>query len=100
MAFTVALITSTSVASYEQASACCRYNPRMQPSSETGMGQPDAALARQMRQIARNIFLHALREASIESAFRRHVHLDRSVLRIGEDLYDVSGERRLFAVSI
>ena len=64
------------------------------------MGQPDAALARQMRQAARDIFLHALREAGIESAFRRHVHLDRSVLRIGEDLYDVSGERRLFAVSV
>ena len=59
-----------------------------------------AAQAPQMRQTARDIFLHALREASIEKAFRRHVHLDRSVLRIGEDLYDVSGERRVFAVAI
>jgi len=57
-------------------------------------------LAQQMRQTARDIFLQALREASIESAFRRHVHLDRSVLRVGEDLYDLSGERRVFAVSI
>ena len=60
----------------------------------------DAAQARQMRQTAREIFPYALREASIESAFRRHVHLDRSVLRIGEDLYDLSGERRAFAVAI
>jgi len=28
------------------------------------------------------------------------VHLDRSVLRIGEDLYDLSEERRIFAVAI
>ncbi|HKC72008.1 MAG TPA: glycerate-2-kinase family protein, partial [Terriglobales bacterium] len=60
----------------------------------------DAAQARQMRQTAREIFHYALREASIEKAFRRHVHLDRSVLRIGEDLYDVSAERRVFAVAI
>src|SRR5690348_17306807 len=64
-------------------------------------GRPaEVALARQMRQSARDIFLYALREASIEKAFSRHVHLDRSVLRIGEDLYDVSGERRVFAVAI
>ena len=60
----------------------------------------DNSTARQMRQTGRDIFLHALREASIESAFRRHVHLDRSVLRIGEDLYDLSGERRILAVAI
>jgi glycerate 2-kinase len=59
-----------------------------------------AALARQMRQAARDIFLYALREASIEKAFSRHVHLDRSVLRVGDDLYDVSGERRSFAAAI
>ncbi|HSB74039.1 MAG TPA: DUF4147 domain-containing protein [Terriglobales bacterium] len=57
-------------------------------------------LARQKRQVARDIFLYALREASIEKAFRRHVQLDRSVLRIGEDLYDLSGERRVLAVSL
>jgi len=60
----------------------------------------DVALARQMRQTARDIFLHALGQAGIEKAFRRHVHLDRSVLRIGEDLYDLSAERRVFAVAI
>ncbi|MGE5726632.1 MAG: glycerate kinase type-2 family protein [Acidobacteriota bacterium] len=67
---------------------------------EAGASQADNPTARQMRQTGRDIFLHALREASIESAFRRHVHLDRSVLRIGEDLYDLSGERRILAVAI
>jgi len=67
---------------------------------EAGGSQADNPTARQMRQTARDIFLHALREASIEEAFRRHVHLDRSVLRIGEDLYDLSEERRIFAVAI
>ncbi|MGE5206374.1 MAG: glycerate kinase type-2 family protein [Chlamydiota bacterium] len=71
----------------------------MPPSPETG-APADATLGQQMRQTARDIFLHALREANIENAFRRHVHLDRSVLRIGEDLYDLSSERRVFAVAI
>lgn len=72
----------------------------MQPSPETGASPPTAAVARQMRQTVRDIFLYALREASIESAFRRHVHLDRSVLRIGEDLYDLSRERRVFVLAV
>jgi hydroxypyruvate reductase len=59
-----------------------------------------AAQVQQMRQTARDIFHYALREAGIEKAFRRHVHLDRSVLRIGQDLYDLSAERRVFAVAI
>ncbi|HET7751235.1 MAG TPA: DUF4147 domain-containing protein [Terriglobales bacterium] len=72
----------------------------MPPPAESGARQPDHAQAQQMRQTARDIFLFALREASIEKAFRRHVQLDRSVLRIGDDLYDLSGERRVFAVAI
>jgi glycerate 2-kinase len=72
----------------------------MQPLPEASDNEPDAAQAQRMRQTARDIFLFALREASIEKAFRRHVHLDRSVLRVGGDLYDLSGERRLFAVAI
>jgi len=67
---------------------------------EAGASQADNPTARQMRRTARDIFRHALREASIEKAFRRHVHLDRSVLRVGEDLYDLSGERRVFAVAL
>ena len=71
----------------------------MQPSSESGGRQEDSALARQMRHTARDIYSQALREASVADAFRRHVHLDRSVLRIGEDLYDIGDERRVFTVS-
>ena len=71
----------------------------MPPSPETG-AQAAATSAQQMRQTARDIFLYALREASIENVFPRHVHLDRSVLRIGEDLYELGGERRVFAVAI
>lgn len=72
----------------------------MRFSPETGASQGEPGAAQPMRQIARDIFSQALRGASIESAFRRHVHLDRSVLRIGEDLYDLSEGRRVFAVSL
>jgi len=72
----------------------------MMPPHDAGGRQADSAVTQQMRQTAREIFLDALREASIAGAFRRHVHLDRSVLRIGDDLYDLSGERRVFAVAL
>jgi len=57
-------------------------------------------LALAMRTLARQIFLHALREASIEKAFDRHVHCERGVLRVCEDLYDLSSYGRVFVVSI
>jgi hydroxypyruvate reductase len=60
----------------------------------------DAQLAQQMRETARQIFLSSLRETSIENAFRRHVNLDRRVLRVGEDLYDLSDNRPILVVSI
>lgn len=72
----------------------------MQSPSEAGGRPADLAQAQQMRQSAREIFLYALHEASIASAFLRHVHLDRGVLRVGEDLYDVSEGRRVFAVAV
>ena len=53
-----------------------------------------------MRQSARGIFLAALKNASIESAFGRHVHCERGVLRICEDLYDLNSYTRVFVVSI
>jgi glycerate 2-kinase len=55
---------------------------------------------RQMRDIAREIFLHALAKASISNAFARHVHCERGVLRICEDLYDLQAYSRVLAVSI
>ena len=71
----------------------------MHPSPEGGGLRADSALSQQMRRTARDIYLQALREASVADAFRRHVHLDRSILRIGEDLYDLNDERRIFTVS-
>ena len=53
-----------------------------------------------MRVLARQVFLYALREASIDKAFERHVHCERGVLRICEDLYDLHSYTRTFVVSI
>ena len=53
-----------------------------------------------MKQIARHIFDHALRESSIRQAFARHLHCERGVLRICEDLYDLNSYDRVFVVAI
>src|SRR5208282_3836533 len=55
---------------------------------------------RQMRETAREIFSAALKSASIESAFSRHLHCERGVLRICEDLYDLDSYNRVLVVSI
>jgi glycerate 2-kinase len=54
----------------------------------------------QMRTTAREIFRHALTEASISSAFSRHVHCERGIFRICEDLYDLHSYSRIVVVSI
>lgn len=56
--------------------------------------------SRQMRDTAREIFSHALAEASIVNAFTRHVHCERGVLRLCEDLYDLHSYSRVLVVSI
>ena len=53
-----------------------------------------------MRDTAREIFQHALREASIPKAFARHVSCERGILRVCEDLYDLNTYSRVFVVSI
>src|SRR5438874_12795080 len=53
-----------------------------------------------MKEIARHIFDHAIRESSISRAFARHVHCERGVLRICEDLYDLNAYGRVLVVSI
>jgi glycerate 2-kinase len=53
-----------------------------------------------MKEIARHIFEHALRESSISEAFSRHVHCERGVLRICEDLYDLNSCSRVFVIAI
>ncbi|MGB8010022.1 MAG: DUF4147 domain-containing protein [Terriglobales bacterium] len=55
---------------------------------------------RRTREVAREIFAAALKNASIEAAFARNVHCERRVLRIGEDLHDFDAYHRVFVVSI
>jgi glycerate 2-kinase len=54
----------------------------------------------QMRDTAVEIFRQALAGASIPSAFSRHVHCERGVLRVREDLYDLHAYSRVLVISI
>ena len=53
-----------------------------------------------MRDTAREIFRYALAEASIAKAFARHVHCERGILRVCEDLYDLHSYSRVLVISI
>jgi hydroxypyruvate reductase len=53
-----------------------------------------------MREIARHVFDHALRESSVRSAFAGNVSCERGVLRICEDLYDLNAYNRVFVISL
>jgi len=53
-----------------------------------------------MRELARGIFQQALERTSIAAAFDRHVHCDRGVLRVCEDLFDLHSYARVLVVSI
>ena len=55
---------------------------------------------RYMREAAREIFSHALAEASIAKGFARHVHCERGVLRVCEHLYDLQSYSRVLVISI
>ena len=57
-------------------------------------------LALDMRVTARHLFEHALSESGIDRAFQRHVDSERGVLRVCEDLFDLSAYARIFVVSI
>ena len=57
-------------------------------------------LAVDMRVAARQLFEHALAEASIDKAFQRNVDCERGVLRICEDLYDLDSFRGVSVISI
>ena len=52
------------------------------------------------RETAREIFRTALENASIANAFARHVHCDRGVLRVREDLYDLHSYSHVQVVSL
>jgi len=55
---------------------------------------------RNRREAARNIFMQALAGASISKAFDRHVHCERGVLRICEDLYDLHSYSRVLVIAL
>jgi glycerate 2-kinase len=55
---------------------------------------------RAMRRAARDIFQHALAEASIDKGLARHVHCERGLLRVCEDLYDLHSYSRVLVVSL
>jgi glycerate 2-kinase len=57
-------------------------------------------IAIEMRVMARHLFERALDESSIDRAFERHVSCERRVLRVCEDLYDLSSYDRVLVVSI
>jgi glycerate 2-kinase len=54
----------------------------------------------EMRETAREIFRYALAEASIANGFARHVHYERGVLRVCDDLYDLHSYSRVLVISI
>ncbi len=53
-----------------------------------------------MRDTAREIFRYALTQASIANAFSRHVHCERGVLRVCEDLYHLHAYSRVLVISL
>jgi glycerate 2-kinase len=57
-------------------------------------------LTTEMRGMARHLFDHALAESSVERAFERRVVCERGLLRISDDLYDLSSYRCVFVVAI
>src|SRR5215471_2039124 len=52
-----------------------------------------------MRSTAREIFLHALSESSVEKAFARHLSYERGVLRIADDLYPLNSYTRVQVIA-
>src|SRR5713101_2678842 len=56
--------------------------------------------AHEMRALARQIFLSALAETSVEKSFEKHVEVSRRLLRVGEDLHDLNSFSRVFVVAM
>src|SRR5882762_6220473 len=65
------------------------------------MSTADPSAGSDLKPLARQIFAHALAEASIARAFDRNVDLERGgVLRVGDDLFDLNSYSRRFVVAI
>jgi len=54
----------------------------------------------EMREVARSMFMQTLQHSSIAKAFARHVHFERGVLRVREDLYDLHSYSRVLVISL
>src|SRR5277367_863692 len=54
----------------------------------------------EMREAALAIFRSALQEASVARGFSRHVHCERGILRVREDLYDLHSYSRVLVISL
>ncbi|MGH9493371.1 MAG: glycerate kinase type-2 family protein [Candidatus Sulfotelmatobacter sp.] len=63
-------------------------------------GALNQELLQSRRAVARSIFSSALEEASIRKGFARHVHCERGILRVREDLYDLQSYSNVVVVSI
>ena len=61
---------------------------------------PDAPEHSEMRVLSRQIFLSALAETSVEKSFERHVEVNRRMLRVCEDLYDLNSFSRILVVAM
>jgi glycerate 2-kinase len=57
------------------------------------------SLSHAMRSAAREMFLHALAESSVEKAFARRLSYERGVLRVCDDLYPLNSYARVQTVS-
>jgi len=59
---------------------------------------PDSA--QDMRDLARQLFLSSLAETGVEKSFQKHVEVSRRLLRVRDDLYDLTSFSRTFAVAM
>jgi len=57
------------------------------------------SIAHSMRSTAREMFLHALAESSVEKAFGRHLSYERGVLRVCDDLHPFNSYSRVLVIS-
>src|SRR5260370_10077512 len=60
----------------------------------------NAAHDNAMRALVRQVFLAALAEASVEKSFEKHVEVNRRLLRVCEDLYDLNSFSRIFGAGM
>ena len=51
------------------------------------------------KQIARDIFEHALKQTSVSAAFTKHVAYERGILRVSEDLYELNAFARVLVIA-